>query len=85
MMLVTGGRDSFGIHSLEYYRRAYDLFYPAGMCELLVAEYEGKPLAARWSSPVEAAPGISHGRIAQMKNGIVCRNVSTSIGSHKMG
>ena len=46
MMLVTGGRDSFGIHSLEYYRRAYELFHPAGMCELLVAEYEGKPLAA---------------------------------------
>ncbi len=46
MMLVTGGRDGFGVHSLEYYRRAYELFHPKGMCELLVAEYEGKPLAA---------------------------------------
>jgi len=46
MMLATGDRDSFGIHSLEYYRRAYELFHPPGMCELLVAEYEGKPLAA---------------------------------------
>ena len=46
MMLVTGGRDKFGIHSLEYYRRAYQLFHPKGMCELLVAEYEEKPLAA---------------------------------------
>jgi len=46
MMLVTGGRDSFGIHSLEYHRRAYELFHPAGICELLVAEYQGKPLAA---------------------------------------
>lgn len=46
MMLVTGGRDNFGVHSLEYYRRAYELFHPTGMCELLVAEYEGKPLAA---------------------------------------
>ena len=46
MMLVTGGRDSFGIHSREYYCRAYELFHPLGMCELLVAEYEGKPLAA---------------------------------------
>jgi lipid II:glycine glycyltransferase (peptidoglycan interpeptide bridge formation enzyme) len=46
MMLVTGGRDNFGVHSLEYYRRAYELFHPAGMCELLVAEYEGRPLAA---------------------------------------
>ncbi|MCC6301038.1 MAG: peptidoglycan bridge formation glycyltransferase FemA/FemB family protein [Anaerolineales bacterium] len=46
MMLVTGGRDGFGVHSLEYYRRAYELFYPKEMCEILVAEYEGKPLAA---------------------------------------
>lgn len=46
MMLVTGGRDGFGVHSLEYYKRAYDLFHPKGMCEILVAEYEGKPLAA---------------------------------------
>jgi lipid II:glycine glycyltransferase (peptidoglycan interpeptide bridge formation enzyme) len=46
MMLFTGGRDRFGVHSLEYYRRAYDLFHPTGMAELLVAEYEGVPLAA---------------------------------------
>jgi peptidoglycan pentaglycine glycine transferase (the first glycine) len=46
MMLTTGGRDGFGVHSLEYYRRAYDLLYPKEMGELLVAEYEGKPLAA---------------------------------------
>ena len=46
MILVTGGRDNFGVHSLEYYRRAYELFHPTGMAELLVAEFEGKPLAA---------------------------------------
>lgn len=46
MMLVTGGRDGFGIHSLEYYKRAYELFHPKGLCEILVAEFEGKPLAA---------------------------------------
>jgi len=46
MMLLTGGRDGFGIHSLEYYRRAYQLFHSKQMCEILVAEYEGKPLAA---------------------------------------
>ncbi len=46
MMQVTGGRDNFGVHSLEYYRRAYELFHPTGMCELLVAEFESKPLAA---------------------------------------
>jgi len=46
MMLVTGGRDGFGVHSLEYYQRAYELFHSTGMAELLVAEYEGIPLAA---------------------------------------
>lgn len=46
MMLVTGGRDGFGIHSLEYYKRAYELMQPKEMGKILVAEYEGKPLAA---------------------------------------
>lgn len=46
MMIVTGGRDNFGVHTKEYYQRAYELFHPKGTCELLVAEYEGKPLAS---------------------------------------
>jgi len=46
MARITGGRDGFGVHSLEYYRRAYDLFHAVGLAELLVAEYDGKPLAA---------------------------------------
>jgi lipid II:glycine glycyltransferase (peptidoglycan interpeptide bridge formation enzyme) len=46
MVLVTGGRDGFGVHSLEYYRRAYELLHSKQMGELLLAEYEGKPLAA---------------------------------------
>ena len=46
MMLVTSGRDGFGVHTLEYYQRAYQLFHPTGMAELLVAEYDGLPLAA---------------------------------------
>lgn len=46
MMLATGGRDGFGVHSLEYYQRAYELLHPEGMCEVLVAEFEGNPLAA---------------------------------------
>jgi lipid II:glycine glycyltransferase (peptidoglycan interpeptide bridge formation enzyme) len=46
LMQMTAGRDGFGVHSLEYYRRAYHLFYPLGMGELLVAEYESVPLAA---------------------------------------
>ncbi len=46
MMLLTGERDQFGVHSLEYYERAYDLLHPKQKGELLLAEYEGKPLAA---------------------------------------
>lgn len=46
MMLVTGGREGFGVHSKAYYQRAYELFHPKGKCELLLAEYEGKPLAS---------------------------------------
>ncbi|MDO9349025.1 MAG: peptidoglycan bridge formation glycyltransferase FemA/FemB family protein, partial [Anaerolineales bacterium] len=46
IVLATGERDVFGVHSLEYYRRSYNLFHEAGMCEMLVAEYEGRPLAA---------------------------------------
>ena len=45
LMQVTGGRDGFGIHSLDYYRQAYELFHPRGQCELLLAEYGGRPLA----------------------------------------
>jgi peptidoglycan pentaglycine glycine transferase (the first glycine) len=46
MMTVTGGRDKFGVHSKEYYQRAYELFHPKGTCELFLAEYEGEPLAS---------------------------------------
>lgn len=46
LMQVTGGRDGFGVHSLAYYKKAYELFHPAGLAELLLAEFEGQPLAA---------------------------------------
>jgi peptidoglycan pentaglycine glycine transferase (the first glycine) len=46
LMEVTGGRDGFGVHSREYYQKAYDLFHPTGMAEILLAEYDSKPLAA---------------------------------------
>ena len=46
MMLVTGERDGFGVHSEKYYQRAHDLLHPKGKCEILLAEFEGRPLAA---------------------------------------
>ena len=46
MLQSTAHRDGFAVHSLAYYQHAYDLFHPSGMCELLMAESEGQPLAA---------------------------------------
>jgi lipid II:glycine glycyltransferase (peptidoglycan interpeptide bridge formation enzyme) len=46
LMEVTGQRDQFGIHSQAYYQRAFDLFNDRQNCQLLLAEYEGTPLAA---------------------------------------
>ncbi len=45
MLQATGTRDGFAVHSLDYYRRAYDLFHDLGICELLVAELDGQALA----------------------------------------
>jgi lipid II:glycine glycyltransferase (peptidoglycan interpeptide bridge formation enzyme) len=42
---LTASRDGFGIHSLSYYQMAYLLFTPR-CCALLIAEFEGEPLAA---------------------------------------
>jgi lipid II:glycine glycyltransferase (peptidoglycan interpeptide bridge formation enzyme) len=44
LLEITGARDRFGIHSLDYYRAAFDLLQDhAG---LFLAEYEGELLAA---------------------------------------
>jgi peptidoglycan pentaglycine glycine transferase (the first glycine) len=45
LMKITGVRDQFGIHSLSYYQRAYDLFHAHDQCLLLIAEYEGTPIS----------------------------------------
>jgi peptidoglycan pentaglycine glycine transferase (the first glycine) len=45
MMLTTSERDEFGTHSREYYQKAFDLFSPKEACTLMMAEYEGQPLA----------------------------------------
>lgn len=45
LMRITGERDGFGVHSQAYFQQAYDLFTPGGMCALLMAEFESRPLA----------------------------------------
>jgi peptidoglycan pentaglycine glycine transferase (the first glycine) len=46
LMEITSQRDRFGIHSLAYYQRAYDLFITRDLCQLFVAEYEGMAISA---------------------------------------
>jgi lipid II:glycine glycyltransferase (peptidoglycan interpeptide bridge formation enzyme) len=45
LMHVTGRRNDFGLHQPAYYRDAYTLFAPEHAA-LVMAEYEGRPLAA---------------------------------------
>jgi peptidoglycan pentaglycine glycine transferase (the first glycine) len=45
LIQLTGQRDNFGTHAPEYYRDAFRLFAPQEAA-LLIAEYEGRPLAA---------------------------------------
>jgi len=45
MSLTTGERDEFGVHSLDYYQRAYELFAPKDKCVLMIAKFEEQPLA----------------------------------------
>ena len=45
LLRLTAARDGFGVHTPDYYRRAYELFHPLGECELFLAEYVGEALA----------------------------------------
>ena len=45
MMKITGERDGFGVHTYEYYQKTLELFSADGNAALLLARYEGKPLA----------------------------------------
>ncbi len=42
----TGARDGFSVHSVAYYRKATELFAPDGSMTWLLAEHEGRLLAA---------------------------------------
>lgn len=44
-MLVTCERDGFAVHSLDYYKNAFNIFEPLGQCALLRASFEGQSLA----------------------------------------
>lgn len=44
LMQITGQRDRFGIHSLDYFHAAFELFTP-DRAALLLAEVQGEPVA----------------------------------------
>ncbi|MBS3753252.1 MAG: peptidoglycan bridge formation glycyltransferase FemA/FemB family protein [Anaerolineales bacterium] len=46
LLETTADRADFGIHSLSYYQRMFELFAPKGACQLFVAEYKEQPLAS---------------------------------------
>jgi peptidoglycan pentaglycine glycine transferase (the first glycine) len=46
LMAITARRDRFGVHQSVYYQQTYSLFHPRGQCELLMAEFDGEPIAA---------------------------------------
>ncbi len=59
LLQVTGARDAFAIHSLDYYRAAFDLFTAHDAAQLFVAEYAGEPLAAIFVTALAKGAGSS--------------------------
>jgi lipid II:glycine glycyltransferase (peptidoglycan interpeptide bridge formation enzyme) len=45
MMAATSERNTFGVHTPAYYERAYAAFAPQDRVRLLMATFEGQPLA----------------------------------------
>ena len=45
IMVSTGNRDNFGIHSKKYYTKVYNQFKASGKVLLLLAFYQDQPLA----------------------------------------
>ena len=45
LLQTTSKRDKFGIHTLNYYLRAWHIFAPRNQARLLLAEYDGQLLA----------------------------------------
>ena len=52
IMVETGKRDDFIIRSLSYFEKMYDELVPTGHMKLLMAYYEGKPIARNYTNYV---------------------------------
>lgn len=42
----TSDRAAFGIHTLAYYQKTFEVFHPLGACAVFLAEFQGTPLAS---------------------------------------
>ncbi len=60
LIIETGQRDRFGTHAPEYYRDAFQLFAPQHAA-LLIAEYEGRPLAASFITAFDKTGAYLYG------------------------
>lgn len=45
LLQITSERDRFGIHTFDYYLRAWQVFYPRNQAQLFLAEHDGQLLA----------------------------------------
>ncbi len=45
LLRTTGERDHFGIHTMDYYLKAWHIFAPGQQANLFLAEYDGRLLA----------------------------------------
>lgn len=45
LMRTTGSRNAFGVHADEYYAAAYEIFSAEKAAAIILAEYNGQPLA----------------------------------------
>jgi lipid II:glycine glycyltransferase (peptidoglycan interpeptide bridge formation enzyme) len=45
LLQITSERDKFGIHTFDYYLRAWNIFVPRNAAQLFLAEYQGQLLA----------------------------------------
>ena len=46
LMVTTGNRDAFGVHTEAYYRKCLDCFHEGKKGRIILVSYDGKPLSA---------------------------------------
>jgi len=81
LLQTTAIRDDFGIHTLDYYLRAWRIFDPRNQARLFLAEYQGHLLGGHLRRINGEAGHISLWRIKQRKPSTDAQ-LSPAVGSH---